>query len=119
MLTGPPVEIARRRVAGDFGSPVIRFVAAAPIGCRGVRGAFAVQSVDSHVMSRSDVRHLLSIAVTAATLVLLLAPDAVLAHAELDTPTPADGETVTGSPPLVGATYTETLDPDGSSLILV
>jgi len=96
----------------------MRFVAAAPIGCRGC-GGFAVHSLDSHLMSRSAVRHVLSIAVTAATLVVLLAPAAVLAHAELDQPTPADGETVSGSPPVVGATYTETLDPDGSSLVLV
>jgi methionine-rich copper-binding protein CopC len=70
-------------------------------------------------MSRSTFRHAWSIALTAAALVVLLAPATVLAHAELDTSAPADGETVTGSPPTIEATYTETLDPDGSSLVLV
>jgi methionine-rich copper-binding protein CopC len=56
--------------------------------------------------------------VTAIALLLLL-PAAVLAHAELDVPTPADGTTVEGSPPVIEATFTEPLDPDGSSLQLL
>jgi methionine-rich copper-binding protein CopC len=50
---------------------------------------------------------------------LLLVPGLVLAHAELDTSEPAEGTTVTGTPASISATYTETLDPDGSSLVLV
>ena len=50
---------------------------------------------------------------------LLLVPGLVLAHAELDTSEPADGTTVTGTPASISATYTEALDPDGSSLVLV
>jgi len=47
---------------------------------------------------------------------LLLLPAAVMAHAELDTPTPADGATVEGTPAAIEATFTEPLDPEGSSL---
>jgi len=57
--------------------------------------------------------------VLAALACVLLIPGLVLAHAELDTSDPADGTTVTGTPASISATYTETLDPDGSSLILV
>jgi methionine-rich copper-binding protein CopC len=51
-------------------------------------------------------------------LVLLLLPGAVAAHAELDEPTPADGATVEGTPTAVAGTFTQDIDPDGSSLRL-
>jgi methionine-rich copper-binding protein CopC len=70
-------------------------------------------------MSRLAFRRAATLALSVATLLILLLPAAVAAHAELDTSTPADGETVIGSPPVIEATYTETLDPDGSSLVLV
>jgi copper resistance protein C len=70
-------------------------------------------------MSRTALRHAASVAFTAATLVALLSPAAAAAHAELDASNPSDGETVTGTPPRIEATYTEVLDPDGSSLLLV
>lgn len=60
-----------------------------------------------------------TLAALVVTLGLLLAPSMALAHAELETASPADGETVTGTPPMIEATYSEDLDPDGSSLVLV
>lgn len=53
----------------------------------------------------------------ALSLIVLL-PGSVLAHADLDTPTPADGATVQGAPPTIEATFTQDVDPDGSSLQL-
>src|SRR6185295_12063135 len=47
----------------------------------------------------------------AATLLLILVPSAVLGHAELDTASPADKSTVTGSPPELVFTFTEAVDP--------
>ena len=70
-------------------------------------------------MSRPAFHRSATLALSVATALILLLPAAVAAHAELDTSTPADGETVTGSPPVIGATYTETLDPNGSSLVLL
>jgi len=55
----------------------------------------------------------------AATLLLILVPSAVLGHAELDTASPADKSTVTGSPPEIVFTFTEAVDPRKSSLKLV
>lgn len=51
-------------------------------------------------------------------LLALLVPPAVVAHAALDTPTPADGATVEGTPAEVAGTYTQTLDTAGSSIQL-
>jgi copper resistance protein C len=48
----------------------------------------------------------------------LLVPAAVSAHAALDDPTPADGATVEGSLPEIAGTFTQDIDPDGSSLEL-
>src|SRR6185436_3814966 len=62
------------------------------------------------------IRFLLPVASLALALV---APLGVLAHAELDTHEPGAGETVAGTPAVIHATYTETLDPAGSSLLLV
>ena len=53
----------------------------------------------------------------AVGLVLLL-PATAAAHAELDVPTPKDGATVEGSPPEVSGTFTQEINPDGSSLVL-
>lgn len=76
-------------------------------------------SVDSNVMSHPAVtRPLIRSLLVGAALALVLAPAVALGHAELDTSTPSDGETVTGTP-RIEATYTEDLDPDGSSLVLV
>ena len=47
-------------------------------------------------------------------------PSPVIGRSELVTPTPADGATVSGDPPpTISGTYSETLDPAGSSLVLV
>jgi methionine-rich copper-binding protein CopC len=54
----------------------------------------------------------------AVTAILLLIPVTVAAHAELDVPTPKDGATVEGTPDEVSATFTQKIDPDGSSLVL-
>jgi len=58
------------------------------------------------------------LALAAVAAVLLLFPAIVAAHAELDVPTPADGATVEGSPGEVSGTFTQAIDPDGSSLVL-
>jgi methionine-rich copper-binding protein CopC len=50
---------------------------------------------------------------------VLLAPAAVLGHAELDTVLPADKSTVEGPPVQVQMTFTEALDPAKSSIKLV
>jgi len=60
-----------------------------------------------------------SIASLLVALVLVIAPALALAHAALEDSTPVDGETVTGTPPIISATYSEDLDHDGSSLVLV
>ncbi|HYH91828.1 MAG TPA: copper resistance CopC family protein [Candidatus Saccharimonadales bacterium] len=57
-------------------------------------------------------------ALPAAVAALLLLPSGVLAHAELDVPTPADGATVEGTPTEIFGTFTQAIEPDGSSLIL-
>lgn len=49
---------------------------------------------------------------------LLLVPATVAAHAELDVPTPKDGATVEGTPNEVFGTFTQRINPDGSSLVL-
>jgi copper resistance protein C len=54
----------------------------------------------------------------ALTAILLLVPAIVVAHAELDVPTPKDGATVEGSPPEVSGTFIQKINPDGSSLVL-
>ena len=50
--------------------------------------------------------------------ILLIYPATVAAHAQLDTPTPDDGATVEGTPPEVSGTFTQEIEPDGSSLVL-
>jgi methionine-rich copper-binding protein CopC len=49
---------------------------------------------------------------------LVLVPVAA-AHSELVSSKPAAGETVVGNPAEISGQYSETLDPDGSSLVLV
>ena len=48
-----------------------------------------------------------------------LIPATVLAHADLDTMTPADGSTVDVAPTEIVATFTQDLDPPRSSLVVV
>ena len=67
-------------------------------------------------MTPSRSRRALAAVATAAFL-LLLAPGAVLGHAELDTATPADKSSVP-PPTEVVLTFTETLDPSKSSIKL-
>jgi methionine-rich copper-binding protein CopC len=55
----------------------------------------------------------------AASLALFGVVSAVTAHAELVTPTPADGATVEGTPPAIGGVYNESMTVDGSSLKLL
>lgn len=57
-------------------------------------------------------------ALAAALFLTALIPQAVGAHAALDTATPADGTTVEGTPAEVAGTYTQDLTADGSSLQL-
>jgi copper resistance protein C len=65
-------------------------------------------------------RHPLVRAVLSAVIILLIVgPSAVLGHAELDTASPGDKSTVTGSPPELVFTFTEPVDPAKSSLKLV
>lgn len=77
-----------------------------------------MQSVDSHPMTDLASRTIRPAAVLAILALLLLGPTAVSAHAELDIATPADGAEITGSPPEVSGTFTQDVDPDGSSLQL-
>jgi methionine-rich copper-binding protein CopC len=67
-----------------------------------------------------SIRHRALLAFPPALIVLLLlAPAVALGHAELDTASPADKSTVTGSPPEVVFTFTEPVVPAKSSLKLV
>ncbi len=50
---------------------------------------------------------------------LFLLPSVVMAHAELVESTPTDGATLDASPTEIFATYSEAMDPSGSSLKLV
>ena len=59
------------------------------------------------------------IAFTGLVLGGLVAPDAILAHAALDTVTPADQSTVAGSPAGIVMTFVENLDPARSSIRVV
>jgi copper resistance protein C len=55
----------------------------------------------------------------AVVVALFLLPSVVLAHAELVKSTPKDGATLAASPAEIFATYSEAMDPSGSSLKLV
>jgi methionine-rich copper-binding protein CopC len=54
----------------------------------------------------------------AAALTTFLVPGLALAHAELETPTPADKSTVTEPVAEVAGIYSEPMTPDGSSLVV-
>jgi methionine-rich copper-binding protein CopC len=67
----------------------------------------------------SSGHHRRCAALFALVLLVTIGPSAVLGHAELDTASPADKSTVTGSPPEVVFTFTEPVNPTKSSLKLV
>jgi methionine-rich copper-binding protein CopC len=54
----------------------------------------------------------------AATVLVLLLPGLVAAHAELETSSPKDTEVVQGTPAEIWGTYSEAMKVDGSSLVL-
>ncbi|MFL5674320.1 MAG: copper resistance protein CopC [Chloroflexota bacterium] len=56
--------------------------------------------------------------VALAAVTLLLVPGLVLAHAELETPTPADKSTVTEPVAEVSALYSEAMKPEESTLVV-
>ena len=60
----------------------------------------------------------MAVAVPAVVLALLLWPAAAFAHAELESASPADGAILEAPPTEIVFTYTEELDPSGSSLTL-
>jgi copper resistance protein C len=60
-----------------------------------------------------------TLSVVAAVVLGLLAPAAVLGHAELDTIAPANGSTVDVAPTEIVATFTEDLDPSKSSIVVL
>jgi methionine-rich copper-binding protein CopC len=61
---------------------------------------------------------ILRVATALALVSLLILPATVLADADLDVPTPADGATIEGTPISIEATFTQALDPEGSTLQL-
>jgi methionine-rich copper-binding protein CopC len=67
-------------------------------------------------MSMDIRRSHLALPIVALVLAALALPLTVAAHAELVSASPMDGDTVVGNPPEIHATYSENLDPDGSSL---
>jgi methionine-rich copper-binding protein CopC len=69
------------------------------------------------MMLRFRIRRLAAPAVTAMLLALLV-PRLVVAHAELDTPTPADESTVTTPVTEVSGTFTQRVKVDGSKLLV-
>ena len=60
----------------------------------------------------------LAAAVAAALLLVTLVANLATAHAQLDTPTPADKATVTQPVTVVGGTFVERVNPNGSSLVV-
>jgi len=69
------------------------------------------------MMLQFTIRRLAAPTVTAVVLALL-APGLILAHAQLDTPTPANGSTVTTPVTEVAGTFTERVKVDGSKLVV-
>jgi methionine-rich copper-binding protein CopC len=61
---------------------------------------------------------ILRVATALALASLLILPATVLADADLDVPTPADGATIEGTPSSIEATFTQALDTEGSTLQL-
>ena len=68
-------------------------------------------------MLQIPIRRVATLVLVAAMAVLLV-PGLVLAHAELETPTPADKSTVTEPVAEVAGIYSEAMTPDGSSLVV-
>jgi methionine-rich copper-binding protein CopC len=68
-------------------------------------------------MLQFPIRRVAAPAVVAVVLALL-APGLVVAHAQLDTPTPANGSTVTAPVTEVSGTFTERVKVDGSKLVV-
>ena len=60
----------------------------------------------------------LAASVIAASLLIVLVPSVVQAHAQLDKPTPADKSTVTQPVTAVSGTFVERVNPNGSSLVV-
>jgi copper resistance protein C len=58
-------------------------------------------------------------ALAAVGVAMLVLPSVALAHAELVKASPKDGATVQGTPTEIVGTYSEAMDPDGSSLRLL
>jgi methionine-rich copper-binding protein CopC len=69
------------------------------------------------MMLQIPIRRVATLFLVAAMAVLLV-PGLVLAHAELETATPADKSTVTEPVAEVSGIYSEAMTPDGSSLIV-
>jgi copper resistance protein C len=59
-----------------------------------------------------------AVAAIVSLMLVLASPGAVLAHAELETATPADGATLTEPPTEIVLTFSEVLDPAKSSIVV-
>jgi methionine-rich copper-binding protein CopC len=72
------------------------------------------------MMRHNPIRRVASVAVVImlASMTMLIVPAIVLAHAELVTPTPADKSTVTEPVAEVSGLYSESMKPEGSSLVV-
>ena len=68
-------------------------------------------------MLQNPIRRVATL-VPAAAMAVLLVPGLVLAHAELDTPTPADKSTVTTPVTEVSGTFIQRMKVDGSTLVV-
>ena len=69
------------------------------------------------MMLQNPIRRVATLVLVAA-LAVLLVPGLVLAHAELDTPTPADKSTVTTPVTEVSGTFIQRMKVDGSTLVV-
>ena len=69
------------------------------------------------MMLQNPIRRVATLVLVAAMAVLLV-PGLVLAHAQLDTPTPADKSTVTTAVTEVSGTFTQRIKADGSTLVV-
>jgi copper resistance protein C len=69
------------------------------------------------MMLQNPIRRVATL-IVAATFAFLLVPDLVVAHGELDTPTPADKSTLTTAVTEVSGTFTQRIKVDGSALVV-
>ena len=69
------------------------------------------------MMLHNPIRRLAT-GIMLAAVTLVLVPGIVLGHAELETATPADKSTVTEPVPEISGLYSESMKPEGSSLIV-